>query len=244
MLSPEIDKQYNIFALHGFLGKADDWNNLGVKNERFFAWDVFKDLPVSPFPSWAENFNHKVSENPAAAGNILMGYSLGGRLGLHALLQDPKKWKAAIFISTHPGLKSSVEKQARIRADHEWAHHFESEAWNPLMTRWNSQGVFLQDPFTFKREEADFCRKTLSQALKIWSLGIQGDLSGKIKSLDIPILWMVGAEDAKFLEKAKELEFRNAASELYVVPQAAHRLPWQQPEKFLRKITEFIQRLE
>lgn len=238
-------QQDNIHALHGFLGQSSDWSDLGILNERLTALNLFADFPILSFNDWAKTFNQQVREKAQESrGNILMGYSLGGRLGLHVVLEDPKLWKAAIFISTHPGLKSQDERQLRISADEAWAKRFENEAWDPLMQAWNSQGVFNHDSFSFKREEKDYNRRVLSQALKTWSLGKQEDLSEHLNALEIPVLWMVGADDAKFLQKAKELTFKNTRSKLCVVPEAGHRLPWQQTETFLLNLTKFIQSLE
>lgn len=244
----QVNQQCHLHALHGFLGKPDDWAAFPLGCQ-VSTYNLFQDFPVAPFSHWAAIFNQYVLasrslqyRNPQQ--HIFMGYSLGGRLGLHAILQDPSLWNAAIFISTHPGLKKEKEKQQRLAYDRQWAQRFEREPWEDLIKDWNAQEMFKGEPFHLKREEKDFDRTSLIQALNTWSLGAQQNATEAIHNLDIPILWMVGARDPKFLQQAQELTFKHPQSRVCVVPEASHRLPWQQPEKFMSHLTQFIYNLE
>ena len=196
-----------------------------------------------PFSDWAEKFNQKVHTVDSLANNILMGYSLGGRLGLHALLQNPGCWKAAILVSTHPGLKLQEDKTARIASDETWAARFEKEPWEDLIKAWNAQGVFKADAFAFQRHESENDREMLATALRIWSLGLQHDLTDSIASLDMPILWMVGEKDTKFLKIAQELKFKHQKSKLCIVANAGHRLLFEQTEIYKQNVKQFIKNL-
>lgn len=245
MLPWQINHLYKIHALHGFLGSPEDWLSLGfLKHENFFAHHLFTDFPIQPFLSWAERFNQSVSAGIIPSNNILMGYSLGGRLGLHALLQNPDNWKAAIFISTHPGLKSFETRRLRIAADEKWAERFEKEAWHSLMQAWNTQPVFTSDSFEFKRQESTHNRQMLSLALDVWSLGNQKDLSAELADLEQPVLWMVGSCDIELMNQARQLRFKHSKSKLCILSGAGHRAPWEQPQNFLLNATQFIQNLE
>jgi 2-succinyl-6-hydroxy-2,4-cyclohexadiene-1-carboxylate synthase len=225
----------NIHALHGFLGHPRDWPSL----ESLHAHRLLDDFPILPFAAWANAFNQTIQTHH----NIFLGYSLGGRLGLHAILDQPNLWKGAIFISTHPGLKTAEERAIRIQADNQWAARFETEPWDQLMQAWNAQEVFKHD-LPLYRNEAEYDRSFLSKALKIWSLGTQTDLRPKIASLDIPILWMVGEKDPKFLSLGRELSFKHPLSKLCIVPETGHRLQFAQQEKFILNVTQFIQQIE
>lgn len=127
-----------MWALPGFLGRENDWD--------------FLKLPLTPvsitakssFLTWAQEFNQQVS----GSDNILIGYSMGARLALHALLDQPKKWQAAILLSCHPGLK---EPQDRLEQDKKWARRFETEPWESLMAEWNAQIVLASYPLKERR---------------------------------------------------------------------------------------------
>lgn len=227
---------YHIHALHGFLGQPYDWPTT-FNQDQFHAYQLFADFPILPFTQWAEAFNEKVRNNHA--NNIFMGYSLGGRLGLHAVLNNPKMWKAAIFISTHPGLKTEEERKNRTTSDDHWAKRFENDPWEQLMQDWNAQDVFKHDPPIF-RKESENNRQDLSKALKKWSLGNQEDMRAKIAALEMPILWIVGEKDLKFISLGHELTFRHTQSQLCIVPETGHRLQSGLLENF---ITQFIENL-
>lgn len=237
---------HSIHALHGFLGHSSDWRSSSFLDETtaFHAHNLYN-FPLASFDVWAEAFNRKTSENIQAKGNqILMGYSLGGRLGLHALLHSPSHWHAAVFVSTHPGLKSMDDRQQRKKADLIWAERFKTEPWEELMDAWNAQEVFKHSSFTFKRNESDHQRESLSYSLEEWSLGMQDDLSQAIASLQLPVMWVVGECDTKFLNCAKQLTFKHPKSRLHVVANAGHRLPFELPETYSEIVTHFIKNLE
>ncbi len=230
-----------IYALHGFLGRPHDWNVLfegHFLHSHIHAVDLFDSSPL-PLHAWAETFNNQVAKDKSAK-RIVLGYSLGGRLAMHALLQQPKLWDAAILISTHPGIETVSARQSRRHLDEEWAMRFEHEPWEHLMEAWNGRAVFQRDAFRFTRHEADYQRDVLAAVLRQWSLGAQQGLSMQLAQLDLPILWMAGGGDADYARVAKETTFKHAHSRVAILPGVGHRVPWQAPGGFLEELMKFI----
>ncbi len=228
-----------LYALHGFLGTPADWDALLKKNELKYALkapNLFEKSPSSTLLSWAKDFNQEAANFKGK--RYLMGYSLGGRLALHALLQNPSLWNAAIIISANPGLTSQEEKLKKSQENERWAHRFENEAWEQLMKEWNEQGVF-KESFTFERREKDYSRSALAAALRNWSLDSQENLTSKIATLSQPILWIVGDKDPK-LSYLNQLTLKNPLSKICRIPDAGHRAPWQQPAYFLDLVDSFL----
>lgn len=225
-----------IIALPGFLGLSSDWSlfqNQGIVgfNLDSFEWNHLWD--------WAKKFNEIIK----AKGNekkILMGYSLGGRLALHALIENPALWEAAIIISAHPGLISDQEKQERIKNDRRWGDRFLNEDWEEIMTDWNAQSVFVNDRFDFMRCEADYERIKLQQLLEKASLGYQDDLRKQVELLSIPILWVTGELDRKYTAISEGVLFSNEKSKKEIIVNAGHRVPWEQPETFKVVVNSFL----
>lgn len=230
-----LDKKFILYALHGFLGKPKDWQFL---SNPCIAVDLF-DYSNFSFQSWANSFNASVRLQNLGA-KVLMGYSLGGRLALHALIQDPTLWDAAIIISAHSGLKDQNERVRRVAQDEAWAQRFEKEPWDHLMQDWNAQKVFQNDQVKIPRHEAEFSRKTLAQALRSWSLGIQQDLQFHIEQFPVPILWIAGELDSFYAERASLLKLSHASSQVWIANQTGHRVPWEQPIFFQAKVNEFL----
>lgn len=226
-----------IHAIHGFLGLPSDWDQFGFS--QLVAYNLFNSS-ISPskegFWEWAKRFNQRVESD-----GIMMGYSLGGRLGMHALLEQPHKWKAGIFISSHTGIKQHEEKSFRLSHDLKWALRFKSEDWNELVRDWNAQPVFGGIHPSLQRKESDFCREYLSLLLKYYSRGEQEDLSNAIQKIQVPILWVGGENDVAFEKAAKDLNFAHPQSKIHFIKGAAHRVPWEQPELFKTIIHSFLQ---
>lgn len=230
---------YSLWALPGFLGLRSDW--------KFLHMDQLIGIDLSMFPltgldNWSKSFNsHALSSKTKPA--FLMGYSLGGRLALHSLLNAPQSWDAAIIISAHSGLKTESERNKRRLRDQKWADRFLAEDWQKLMHAWNSQKLFKGSSFSFARLEKNFQRFFLAEALSHASLGSQEDLKDQIGHLPMPILWITGEYDQKFSEIAHNLNFSNPLSRHAILSNSGHRAPWEQPELFEQALQDFIAQL-
>lgn len=235
-----MKKTIQLYALHGCLGLPSDWNALPIPHH---AIDLFK---VSPFPvtlkEWGHHFNDSIHKEPHSL-NILLGYSLGGRLALHALLEREDLWDGAILLSTHPGLKTDAEKQLRLKEDAMWAQHFLNDPWQDLMQRWSKRDVF-KGSVMLPRNEEDFSRKDLAYAMQEWSLGHQEDLRPALQHLPIPLLWLTGERDAKFTAVGHTIQLNCPQSNIKVLKEAGHRVPWDSPNDFQEELINFINTIQ
>ena len=136
------------WCLHGAVGMVSDFRSL---NQRLAeaktstrAVDLWRFLACEPMPLG----EFGAALNGDASGNVfrgksraLLGYSMGGRLALHALLEDSNPWQAAIIISAHPGLEDEKEREARIASDAEWASKALMGTWESFTDDWNAQPI-------------------------------------------------------------------------------------------------------
>lgn len=159
---------------------------------------------------------------------------------MHAVLDNPTLWDAAIFISANPGLATPEERAARLEQDQKWANRFLNDAWDPLMQDWNAMPVFGKRNQIAARPEELYDRTLLAKQLKKWSLGNQHSLTQQLISLKIPTLYIAGEEDSKF---CKLLDPFKDHARVAIIPHAAHRVPWDQPDAFTNQVTNFIQEL-
>lgn len=228
-----------IWALPGFLGLPSDWDFLQQKSLIAVDWQTFA---WDSLAEWGSAFNAWVSER-SRTPRVLMGYSLGGRLALHALIDRPELWQAAIIISAHPGLTDVQERQRRLQLDEAWAKRFGSENWMSLMEAWNGQAIFAKDSFYFERRESDYQRHQLAHALIHGSLGRQAALFDPIATLPLPLLWVTGSQDDRYCQIAQALTFAHPASRWESIAQAGHRVPWSQPQVFSQMVSNFMAQL-
>ena len=233
----------HIFALHGFLGLSKDWDLIScrMKSCKFHKVELWSDT-LKSFDRWSDDFNQFV--NKVEGRRICLGYSMGARLALHAICRAPQLWQGAIIVSAHPGLESADEAKHRLISDSDWASKFQNTPWNQLIEEWEGQAVFNSDKIHFKRKEASFSRKALSNALTNWSLGKQKCLLDQIKSLQIPILWVVGEQDDKFVRLTEKIKLSHPLSKVLIASDSGHRVPWQALEEFIESLETFLLTLE
>lgn len=251
-----------IHALHGFLGLARDWDlfesavqdhrGRPVRLVKHNLWSELAGLEDKSLNGWAKKINDEVEQRREfndEKPHLLVGYSMGGRLAMHALLQNPRNWSGAVFISAHPGLASSEERVARAKNDEKWAERWRKEKWSDVWGAWQEQPVFnttTQPAVVTERTEREFDRELLAEGMLAWSLSRQEDLLEPLLKVKKPVLWLAGDEDTKF--KSIHLGIAKKAArdgrtlhKFGVVKGAGHRLPWDQPETFLSALQKFIE---
>ena len=167
----------------------------------------------------------------AQEGDVLLGYSMGGRLALQLL--ERQRFTRAIIVSA--GL-NAPDDERRLR-DETWARRFESEEWSSLMRAWNEQPVF--GGHALERHERDYHRAELARQLREWSPAVLPP--PRLEEIETPILWVVGERDAKYVEIAHRAVARLPHAELWICPDAGHRVPWEQPRAFVDRLRDFLE---
>ncbi|MEM0896362.1 MAG: alpha/beta fold hydrolase [Verrucomicrobiota bacterium] len=222
-------------ALHGMLGRPGDWDSL--PELELHAVDLFEVDP-KPMPEWGKQFSR--IEGNESASRVLLGYSMGGRLALHALLTDPGRWRSAIIVSAHPGLRHAADREIRLRNDQEWARKVRTQEWEAFLEEWNAQPVFGGADLMGSTAPGATRRERMALAFERWSLGRQEDLRGQFRRIDFPVLWVTGERDSKFCELASEAVAGFPLFRHEVVGNAGHRVPWERPEEFQSIVLAFL----
>lgn len=213
-----------VFAVHGFLGQSSDWNHLKnqlPQNFNFITPNLFGDaqFDLSNFEVLTSqiykltsqitspislNMNSKMNL-PICGQKIFIGYSLGGRIGLHLLEKHPELFDQYIFVSTHPGLESADQKNQRLLSDSDWIQKIKKLSWQNFLSEWNTQPVFAESKEP-ERSEFEFNKEQLICALTGLSLGNQKNMYDIIRANQKKIKWIVGAKDLKFLDLAEAMK--------------------------------------
>ncbi|MGZ3768176.1 MAG: alpha/beta fold hydrolase [Bdellovibrio sp.] len=257
-------ERINIFFLHGFLGRPSDWDAVKVflsqrENVRVYVPDYFNEPflgPENSFENWSENFNSWAQGLVGFSNqNILVGYSLGGRLALHALEKKTELWKKVICISTNAGFVDdfqetetgiyssdflSEERRLRAANDARWAQEFLNSDWQSVMQAWNAQSVFGGGGNEPVRLEKDYRRKILSQSLKQWSLSLQKNKRSVLQRNAEKIFWLIGEKDKKFVELAYQLKADIPSLNIDFVSNASHRVLFDNPQNLSETISRVI----
>ncbi|MCF6313342.1 MAG: alpha/beta fold hydrolase [Verrucomicrobiales bacterium] len=207
-----------IYALHGMLGDARDWQGLGIGVR---AVDLWRQLELgADLEAWGRNFNEQV----VGEGHDLVGYSMGGRLALHALLDRPRAWRSLVVLSTHPGLSDLRQRELRLKEDRAWAVLARSLPWADFLQKWNAQAVLKSVEPSAGQMDLQDRRERVARAFECWSLGRQEDLRGALAGCCTPVLWITGELDEKFTQLVAEVVSGNHFFEHQVIAGAGHRL--------------------
>lgn len=222
-------------ALHGNLGSTSDWERVDVAG--LTAVDLWEHAEKN-FHEFAEHL-----AGPLSAGlekPILAGYSLGGRLALHALAAFPERWGGAMILAAHPGLCCVEDRLARCTSDSIWARWARELPWEEFLDRWNAQPVFGEPAGDLLRRQRDLepRREAVAAAFETWSLGRQEDLRASLGRFSGPVIWLTGEWDGRFTRLGAEMASSCQAIRHVIVPEIDHRVLEGCPERVADCLTE------
>jgi 2-succinyl-6-hydroxy-2,4-cyclohexadiene-1-carboxylate synthase len=163
----------------------------------------------------------------------LAGYSMGGRLALHAAFALGPRVQRLVLIGASPGLQRPGERAARVQADERLADEIEAETIEAFATRWAQTPVLADQPAHVQRAvDADRRRNTppgLARALRGLGTGALPSLWDRLTELDIPVEVVVGERDQKFRATAERMAAALPAAYLHVVGGAGHAVHREDP---------------
>ena len=251
-----------VIALHGFLGRPSDWDNVidGIKiynngvDSKIVEWirpDLFNDTKWGAGGSLDHTYRciYNQAKILQEKGRIIiLGYSMGGRLALGALGLDidGSVFSSAILISVNPGLENELEKTKRVESDKVWSDKIlkvrNEEGWESFLKEWNAQAVFDGANHEPKRLLLDYNLESLANAISNWSLGLQVNFYDLMLAANIPISWIVGERDLKFVNIANRIErgeLSNIDSKFkkIVIEKSCHRVIFDQPNELSTHIS-------
>lgn len=235
-----------LHCIHGNLQTKRVWGPLVDGFESLSAEvsivceDLFEEQALG-FKEWTEGFCQRVERDSQGEKTFLLGYSLGGRLALHACLARPELWSGVIVVSGDPGSDGPDQKMLQLEKDKRWAERFRFEPMKSLLAEWDDLPVFcsISNPIPRNPEELD-AEKTAC-LFEVFSKGRQRDLLPELSKLQAPpVLYLSGEKDKKYGDLGEKLASSCPIVRHRVIPQAGHRVPWENPDSFVEEILRFM----
>ncbi|KAK9114479.1 hypothetical protein Syun_021276 [Stephania yunnanensis] len=275
---PDTHKNVLVF-LHGFLGTSDDWlpvmkaistsvrcisidlpghgssciqqinNNDGAKGEPSVSIEVVADL--------VGELIRKITP----ANVVLLGYSMGARIALHMAMRCTKNIDGAVIISGSPGLKDMTARKRRVvqdvgRADFLKTHGlqifldswYSIEFWKSLRAHPHFQKIIL----SHSRHNDVY---DLANVLSGLSIGRQPPLWEDLKKCNMPLLFVCGEMDGKFMEITRQMFFEvshgsvnmddncDTIFEMAKVPDCGHAVHLENPLHLVKVVRKFLTKL-
>ena len=164
---------------------------------------------------------------------VLAGYSMGGRLALHAALHLPARVERLVLIGASPGLADPQEREARRIADDELARSIEDGGLESFVDEWGGLPLFAsQPPAVAAAARADRLRNSapgLAAALRGMGTGVMEPLWDRLAELPMPVTLIAGEHDEKFRRIAERMAERIPHPSLVVIGGAGHAAHLERP---------------
>ena len=204
---------------------------------------VTEDLYAKPFQGfddWTKDFCDRAELATNGEKSVLLGYSLGGRLALHACIYRPDLWQGVVVVGADPGMGSGEEKNQQFTRDRNWADRLKKEPLEQLVREWDEQPVFCGIENSAPRNLEELDPIQLSQQFEVFSKGLQQNLVPALSELkNPPVLFLAGEKDKKYQQIGDELAELCPVVKSQWVEDSGHRVPWENPESFSRILIDF-----
>jgi 2-succinyl-6-hydroxy-2,4-cyclohexadiene-1-carboxylate synthase len=163
----------------------------------------------------------------------LAGYSMGGRIALHATLALGDRLDRLVLIGASPGIADPAERAARGAADDALADRIEAIGVEAFAREWAELPLWQGQPERVRAAAyADRLRNTpsgLAAALRGLGTGVMEPLWDALPSLAVPVTLAVGERDERFRAIAERMADRLPRAEVVVVAGAGHAAQLEQP---------------
>jgi 2-succinyl-6-hydroxy-2,4-cyclohexadiene-1-carboxylate synthase len=225
--------------------------------QRGSAWAPVAELLPERYPSVLldhdeHTFEGRLAEVAAAGEDaVLCGYSLGGRLAIHAVLRDPGRYLALVTVGASAGIDEPGARAARRETDERLAAWMETATIEDIVAIWERQPLFAdQSDALVERQRAGRLShdpRGLATLLRTAGQGTLNPVWYELGRLEVPWLAVTGARDERHTRAARRIAREAPRARAEVVPDAGHAAHLQQREvvadlimRFLDEITERV----
>ncbi len=232
---------------HGFTQTARSWSTIEqlVRSQLPDARTMAIDLP-----------GHGDTEPPAdddlwASARRLVdrggvgtyvGYSMGGRVALHAALLGSNAVQCLVLIGATAGIDDPAERETRRIADDALATRIESIGVPAFLDEWLRNPLFAGLTEAAARR-SDRLRNTaagLAASLRATGTGMQEPLWDRLGEITVPVLVLVGERDDKFAAIGRRLVDAIGDATFTSIPDAGHSVHLEQPEATVDAIIAWL----
>jgi 2-succinyl-6-hydroxy-2,4-cyclohexadiene-1-carboxylate synthase len=235
----------DVVLLHGFTHTGASWDPVVAalaESYRALAPDIRgHGSAADRMPVTIEGVLHDLAAL-APARYTLTGYSMGGRLALHAALELPRRIDRLVLIGASPGIADPAEREARRRADERLAGEIEGSSIEEFAARWAQTPVLAgQPPAVAAAVHADRLRnrpESLARALRGLGTGALRSVWDGLPEIEMPVVLVVGERDQKFRAIANEMASGLKDAAVITVPGAGHAVHLEAPDALARVIAE------
>jgi 2-succinyl-6-hydroxy-2,4-cyclohexadiene-1-carboxylate synthase len=167
----------------------------------------------------------------------LVGYSMGGRIALHAALAPElsSRVRRLVLVGASPGIADPAQRDERRSADERLAGEIERMTIDEFAHRWAQTPVLAaQPPAVAAAVHTDRLRNqpaALARALRGLGTGALPSLWERLAGIAQPVTLVVGERDEKFRAIAAEMARALPHARVAVIPGTGHAVHLEAPER-------------
>jgi 2-succinyl-6-hydroxy-2,4-cyclohexadiene-1-carboxylate synthase len=229
-----------VLFIPGFMQRGDAWRPVAeLLPERY---------PSALLDHGQHSFEGRLAEIAGAApeGSVLVGYSLGGRLALRAVLRDPGRYAGLVTVGATAGIDDPALRSSRAEADDRLAAWMEAAPIEDVVSIWERQPLFAdqseglieeQRPGRMSHDPAE-----LAMLLRTAGQGVLDPVWHALLTLDLPVLAIAGARDEGYVAAAQRIADTAPRGRAAIVEDAGHAAHLQRPQRVAELIEGFLNR--
>lgn len=175
---------------------------------------------------------------------VLCGYSLGGRLALHAAVRDPGRYAAVVVLGASAGIQDPTARSARRAADEKLAAWMETQPIEAIVEAWERQPLFAdqserlieaQRPGRLAQDP-----RSLALLLRTAGQGAMDPIWGRLPTLELPVLALAGARDERYRRASRRIAAEAPRGHAATIEHAGHAAHLQRPGEFADALLAFL----
>ncbi|MBE9034392.1 2-succinyl-6-hydroxy-2,4-cyclohexadiene-1-carboxylate synthase [aff. Roholtiella sp. LEGE 12411] len=248
-----------ITFLHGFMGDINEFDQAIKLLSNDFS-SLILDLPGHGKTQVLGGDEYYTIENTAYAlinlldklkitKCFLVGYSMGGRLGLYLTLHFPERFYKVVLESASPGLATEAERLERIRHDTQIARKLirstDRIEFAAFISNWYNQKIFgyvKNHPEYSHMIESRLQNNPmeLDKSLRFMGTGSQPSLWEQLKKNTIPMLLLAGEYDEKFIDINIKITKICEFCQLEIINHAGHNIHFENTLAFVQNVKKFL----
>jgi 2-succinyl-6-hydroxy-2,4-cyclohexadiene-1-carboxylate synthase len=239
-----------VVLVHGFTQTGRSWAPIAEELARRFEV-VTVDLPGhgKSAAAAARDLEDAGSMVARAGGSAnYVGYSMGGRVALHAAFAEPHLVERLVLVSATPGIEDETERAARRASDEALAARLEAGAGRPqaldeFVGEWLAGPMFVDLGRQAAGIEARLENQLpgLASALRTLGTGTQRYDREALAGLAMPVLVVAGELDEKFVAIGRQMARTIGAGATFrTLPGVGHAAPFEDPPGFARLLSEWL----
>lgn len=243
-----------MICLHGFAENLSTWESIKLDHYQMILVDLIghgdslkpQSGELYCLPEIIKQL-HELIHYLGFGQYSLLGYSMGGRIALAYALAYPKEVLRLIIESSSFGICDEQKKKERRERDVWLAQSIQENGIEWFNDHWSGLGLFssqsrlpqdIRDKIRDRRLQNE--PHALANTLLGTGQGIFPCLRNEISSLQMPVLYINGEQDEKYLEIGQEFTQLNPRMKREIIPGVGHNTHIENPQEFIKVVNSFL----